>query len=307
MNAHAPASTAALSRRAIASFPLNAVLFAAAQDGIHYRFGDCVAAIEDNGNAVTVTFESGAREDFDLVVGADGLHSRTRALTFGEESDFVHHLGCYQAHFTTDNFLDLDYSGLLLNRPGRTVGCYSVHQNREIVVGLFFDSPPVTYDRADTVAQRQWVAQVFADMGWRTGELLEAMNGCDDFYFDPISQVMTGEPYRGRVALVGDAAYSPSLLSGMGTTLAIVGATVLADELISNPGDHQHAFRRYHARIADMITLSQDLARASRGWFIQPDNEQDAHSADEESTVLRSRAVHAASFAFRESPRIRAM
>lgn len=285
---------------------LSAVLFAAAQDGIDYRFGDFVAALDDTGGQVAVTFQSGRRRDFDLVVGADGLHSQTRALAFGPESEYVHHLGCYQAHFTTDNILNLERAGLLLNRPGRTLGCYSVHRDREIVVGLFFDSPPVTYDRSDSAAQQVWVKQAFAGMGWRTVELLGRMDHADDFYFDSVAQVVVEQPYRGRIALVGDAAYSPSLLSGMGATLATIGAAALADELNATPDDHLGAFGRYHERTAAMVTLSHQLARVSRGWFIQPENETGPASvvfADEQSDALRQRVLEAAGAAARSASR----
>lgn len=276
---------------------LSAVLFAAAQDGITYRFNDSVTSLDDAGSHVAVTFQNGRRHDFDLVIGADGLHSQTRALAFGPEPEFVRHLGCYQAHFTTDNVLNLDRSGLLFNRPGRTLGCYSVERNRKIVVGLFFDSPAVPHDRTDTGAQQFWLKEAFAGMGWRTAELLDAMDHADDFYFDAVAQVVVGQPYRGRVGLVGDAAYSPSLLSGMGATLAIIGAAVLADELTTTPDDHLRAFSRYHQRTAEMITLSHQLARVSRGWFIQPATETSLASvafADEQSDALRQRVLDAA-------------
>lgn len=281
---------------------LNTVLFDAAQDGVTYRFDDSIAALTDTGNHVEVTFNSGTAADFGLVIGADGLHSHTRALVLGPETDFVHHLGCYQAHFTTDNILDLRHSGLLMNQPGRTVGCYSIRQNQQIVVGLFFDSDVTAYDRANVAAQQHWVRGVFADMGWRTKDLLAAMDCADDFYFDSIARVVTAQPYRGRVALVGDAAYSPSLFSGMGATLAIVGAAVLADEIIATPHDHQRAFRRYRARIEGMITLSHQLARVSREWFIQSCTERQHFEGltliDAESDVLRKQVLDAACTAF---------
>jgi 2-polyprenyl-6-methoxyphenol hydroxylase-like FAD-dependent oxidoreductase len=283
---------------------LSAVLFAAAQDGITYRFNDSVASLDDAGSHVVVTFRGGRRQDFGLVIGADGLHSHTRALAFGPESEFVHHLGCYQAHFTADNMLNLEHAGLLLNRPGRTLGCYSVHGNREIVVGLFFDSPPVGYDRSDAAAQQVWVKEVFTGMGWRTTELLDRMDLADDFYFDSVAQVVVVQPYRGRVALVGDAAYSPSLLSGMGATLAIIGAAALADELNATPDDHLRAFSRYQERTADMIALSHELARVSRGWFIQSAADTgpgDAVSADDQSDALRQRVLDAARAAWADT------
>jgi 2-polyprenyl-6-methoxyphenol hydroxylase-like FAD-dependent oxidoreductase len=283
---------------------LSAVLFAAAQDGMTYGFNESVAFLDDAGSHVAVTFESGRRRDFDLVIGADGLHSHTRTLVFGPESEFVHHLGCYQAHFTTDNILKLERSGLLLNQPGRTLGCYSVDHNRGIVVGLFFDSPPVPYDRTDIAAQQVWLKEAFTGMGWRTAELLDRMNHADDFYFDSVAQVVVEQPHRGRVALVGDAAYSPSLLSGMGATLAIIGAAVLADELNATPDDHLRAFGRYQQRTAEIVALSQQLARVSRGWFIQPETETQPASlvsADQQSDALRQRVLEAAWAACAES------
>lgn len=286
---------------------LNAVLFDAAQTGVEYRFGESIRSLHDRGDGVAVTFDSGRRGDFGLVIGADGLHSRTRALAFGPETEFVRHLGCYQAHFTTDNILGLHNAGLLFNRPGRSLGCYTVHQNRELVIGLFFESAQRAYDRADVAAQRHWINRTFDGMGWRAAELLEAMQACDDFYFDAIAQVALASPYRGRVALVGDAAYGPSLLSGMGATLAIVGAAVLADELSCRSGDHRQAFARYEARIRDMTRLSQELARASLGWFIQPDDADGIPpdtqlAADRESDVLRDRTLAAVRAALGNRP-----
>lgn len=144
---------------------LNAVLFNAAQTGVEYRFGDSIRSLHERGDDVAVTFDSGRHGHFDVVIGADGLHSRTRTLAFGPESDFVRHLGCYQAHFTTGNVLGLRNAGLLLNRPGRTLGCYTVHQSRELVIGLFFESAQRAYDRADPAAQRHWIHRVFEGMG----------------------------------------------------------------------------------------------------------------------------------------------
>ncbi|CPW24168.1 Conserved hypothetical protein (Putative monooxygenase) [Mycobacteroides abscessus] len=203
---------------------LNAVLFNAAQAGVEYCFGDSIRSLDEGGDDVAVTFDSGRRGHFGVVIGADGLHSRTRTLAFGPESNFVRHLGCYQAHFTTGNVLGLRNAGLLLNRPGRTLGCYTVHQNTELVIGLFFESAQRAYDRADPAAQRHWTHRVFEGMGWRTAELLEAMWTCDDFYFDSIAQVSLANPCRGRVALVGDAAYgiSTTLTSVSGLSRALV-------------------------------------------------------------------------------------
>ncbi|MFI9273539.1 FAD-dependent monooxygenase [Kitasatospora sp. NPDC052896] len=247
---------------------LNAILLGAAQDGVEYLFGDTVTALADTGDDVRVTFDSGARRTFDLVVGADGLHSRTRSLAFGPETDFVRHLGCYQGHFTMPNTLGLDRTGLLLNLPGRTLGCYTVHDNRDLVVGWFFRSESLTYDRRDIAAQQRLVAEAFTGLGWKVPELVDAMHRSTDFYFDPISQVVMDGMHRGRIVLAGDAAHAPSLLSGVGATLAIVGAAVLAEEIISSPDDAEAAFARYEKRINEMVTLGRELAVRSKDWFV---------------------------------------
>ncbi|MFI1920210.1 FAD-dependent monooxygenase [Nocardia sp. NPDC020380] len=276
---------------------LNAILLAATGTGVDYLFGDSITALDDTPDAVDVTFDSGAHRTFDLVIGADGLHSRTRALAFGPESAYVHHLGCYQAHFTIPNTLGLTHTGLLMNLPGRTFGCYTIHENREVVLGWFFRSAALTYDRHDTAAQQLLVADAFADVDWRIPELLDAMRDSEDFYFDPISQVVMPEIRGGRVALVGDAAFAPSLISGVGATLAIVGAAALADEIISAPADIESALTRYQKRVAEMATLGRELAVRSKDWFIFP-KDATAHritqSAEDRVHALREEVVAAA-------------
>ncbi|MEU5761260.1 FAD-dependent monooxygenase [Nocardia sp. NPDC047648] len=276
---------------------LNTILLGTTQAGVDYLFGDSVEALDETRDGIHVTFDSGGRRTFDFVVGADGLHSRIRSLTFGPETSFVRHLGCYQGHFTMPNDLDLDRTGLLLNLPGRTLGCYTIHNNHELVIGWFFDSEPLTYDRRDITVQQKLVADAFADAGWRVPDLVDAMYRSNDFYFDPIDQVVMEELHCGRVALVGDAAYAPSLLSGVGATLAIVGAAVLADEIISEPADVGLAFARYQKRITEMITLGRELAIRSKDWFILPAGAEDLQislAEEEQVHALREHVVAAA-------------
>lgn len=283
---------------------LNAILLAATRTGVEYRFGDSITALDDTSDTVDVTFDSGDHSTFDLVIGADGLHSRTRGLAFGPESAYVHHLGCYQAHFTIPNTVGLSHTGLLMNLPGRTFGCYTIHENREVVLGWFFRSGTLTYDRRDTTAQQRLVADAFAGLDWRIPELLGAMHDSEDFYFDPISQVVMPEICSGRVALVGDAAYAPSLISGVGATLAIVGAAALADEIIATPDDVESALTRYQKRVTEMATLGRELAVRSKDWFIFP-KDAAAHritQAEEDRVhALREEVVAAAN---RACPRL---
>jgi 2-polyprenyl-6-methoxyphenol hydroxylase-like FAD-dependent oxidoreductase len=244
------------------------ILHSATAGGTEYRFDDAIAAMTEDADGVHVTFERSAPRTFDLVIGADGLHSRVRALAFGPEADYVRDLGLYCAIFTAPNDLALERTGLAYSTPNRLVAVYSARQNTEAKVLLYFGSPPLDYDRRDVEQQRAIVAREFAEVGWVTPRLLAAMRTAPDFYFDSISQVRMDRWSRGRVALVGDAGYCPSSLSGMGTGLAIVGAYVLAGELAAAGGDHGTAFARYEAAMRSYVAGCQKLGDGVAGWMV---------------------------------------
>ncbi|WP_412537893.1 FAD-dependent monooxygenase [Longispora sp. K20-0274] len=210
-----------------------------------YLFDDSVTGLAEDEHGVTVTFERHPARRFDLVIGADGLHSNIRALTFGPESRFVHHLGVHCAVFPVDNYLDLDHTGLAYRPAGKMVALYSARHNTEARAMFLFGSPPLTYDRRDVTRQKTLLAEAFAGVGWQTANLLDRMWDAPDFYFDSVAQVRMDRWSAGRIALLGDAAYSPCLLSGMGSGLAVVGAYVLAGELAAAGGDHRTAFDAY--------------------------------------------------------------
>jgi 2-polyprenyl-6-methoxyphenol hydroxylase-like FAD-dependent oxidoreductase len=182
-----------------------------------------------------VSFERSAPRRFDLVVGADGSHSAVRALAFESEADCTEPLGCYTTWFTAPAEVELDGWFLMHNAPGGLVA--SVRPGRlpgEHKVGLSFRSEPLAYDRTDIAAQKALVAERFAGAGWEVPRLIAAMHAADDFVLDPIAQVHLPAWTRGRVALLGDAAWSPTPLTGLGTSLALVGAYVLAGELATD-------------------------------------------------------------------------
>ncbi|GIG60021.1 FAD-dependent oxidoreductase [Longispora fulva] len=212
---------------------------------VEYLFDDSVTSLAEDAQGVTVTFERHPARRFDLVIGADGLHSNVRALTFGPESQFVRHLGVHCAVFPLDNYLDLDHTGLAYRPAGKMVAVYSARHNAEARAMFLFGSPPLTYDRRDVTRQKTLLAEAFAGVGWETATLLDRMWDAPDFYFDSVAQIRLDRWSKGRVALLGDAAYSPCLLSGMGSGLAIVGAYVLAGELAAARGDHRVAFDAY--------------------------------------------------------------
>lgn len=239
------------------------LLYEATLPDTEYLFDDTVTGIDQDTDpgAVTVTFEKAPPRRFALVVGADGPHSAVRALAFGPERDFVHPLGLHTAWFTTtDHDLDLDGWYLMHNAPGGLVA--SARPGRlpgEIKAGFSFRSPPLAHDRHDVAAQRELVARRFAHVGWEAPRLLRAMRTAPDFFLDSMGQVRLDSWSRGRVALLGDAGYCATPLTGLGTSLALVGAYVLAGELAAAAGDHPVAYRRYDEVMRPYVTRAQQM------------------------------------------------
>ncbi|AXB42564.1 FAD-dependent monooxygenase [Amycolatopsis albispora] len=245
---------------------LSRLLHERTRDHTEYLFGDSIASMTEDADGVRVCFEHGEPRTFDLVLGADGLHSNVRALAFGPESRFIRFLGYYVAGFEMPNFLGLDHTGLMYNVPGLGVNVGSAGGKTD--GGFVFPSEELDYDRRDLDAQKQLVARRCAGAGWEVPRLLEAMWAAPEMYFDSISQVRMPSFQRGRVALVGDAGYGATL-GGLGTGTAMVGAYVLAGELAVAHGDHRVAFPRYEERMRGYAEGCQKLAEGA-GPFLAP-------------------------------------
>lgn len=246
---------------------LSGLLYEATLPDTEYIFGDSVTGLDQDDDGVTVTFEKTSPRRFGLVIGADGLHSVVRALAFGPESGFIRPLNVYNAWFTTTEPMDLDGWYQMYNAPGGLVA--SARPGRmpgEIKAGLSFRSDGVTYDRHDTDAQRALVASRFADAGWEVPTLLRGMDTASDFFFDSMGQVRLPGWSRGRVALLGDAGYCPTPITGLGTSLALVGAYVLAGEL-ATAGDHHAAFRSYDEIMGPYVREAQKLPPGGASGF----------------------------------------
>jgi 2-polyprenyl-6-methoxyphenol hydroxylase-like FAD-dependent oxidoreductase len=221
------------------------ILYDVTSQHTEYLFGDSITSLTEDAHGVSVTFERAAPRRFDLVIGADGLHSNTRRLAFGPEEQFVKHLGLYCAIFTTGNHLGLDHTGHAYRIAGKMVAMYSAHHNTQAKAVFYFASQLLDLDRRDVERQQAVLAEQFAGTGWQSDRLLKEMRHAPDFYFDSVGQIHMDSWSRGRVVLLGDAAYCPSSLSGMGSGLALVGAYVLAGELAAADGDHRAAFAQY--------------------------------------------------------------
>jgi 2-polyprenyl-6-methoxyphenol hydroxylase-like FAD-dependent oxidoreductase len=244
------------------------ILHDATRQGTEYVFGDSITSLTEDADGVRVTFERAAPRRFGLVIGADGLHSNTRRLVFGPEERHVKHLGVHCAIFTTANHLGLDHAGHAYRTAGRLVALYSARGNTEARAAFYFASPLLDLDRRDVAGQQAVLAEHFAGNGWESDRLLREMRHAPDFFFDSVGQVRMETWTRGRVALVGDAAYSPSSLSGMGTGLALVGAYVLAGELAAARGDHRVAFARYEEEMREYAAGCVKMGDGVAGFMV---------------------------------------
>ena len=211
---------------------LAAILHDATRSDVEYVFGDSIRTLAQDEGGVEVTFEHGAARRFDFVVGADGLHSTVRRLTFGDESRFRRYIGGYLAVYTVPNHLQLQGRMLTYLTPGKLAATYPVRQTGQARAAfLFRRHQEFDYDHRDLDHQRRLLHEVFAADGWEVPRLLAGMNNADDFYFDSISQIVMDHWSDRRITLVGDAAYSPGPAVGGGTSIAVIGAYLLADAL----------------------------------------------------------------------------
>ncbi|MEV5726275.1 FAD-dependent monooxygenase [Streptomyces pharetrae] len=234
-----------------------------------YIFSDSIASLTETSSGVRADFHSGISRDFDLVIGADGLHSNVRRLTFGPEEDYVSHLGYYAATWQLPNDLGIGKGSVGYNVPGRLASVGTDHRDPARAGAFFvFAAPELSYDRHDLEQQKRLIAGAFSGLGWEVPRLLESLHQAPDLYFDSISRADVNTWHTGRVCLVGDAACGATI-GGMGTGTAMVAAYVLAGELARAQGDHRTAFTRYESRLRTYAEGCQ--AGGSRtGKFLAP-------------------------------------
>jgi 2-polyprenyl-6-methoxyphenol hydroxylase-like FAD-dependent oxidoreductase len=239
-------------------------LYAPIKDRVEFLFGDSIASLDDRGDCVDVVFASGAARSFDLVVGADGLHSNTRRLVFGPDEQFHSYIGYAFAGFTMPNDLGFSHEGVIWNVPGRAAVFYAQEPDQPVHGFLTFRQEEPPYDAfRNPENQRELVSGKFPETSWHVPKLVQAMRNADDLFFDVVSQIHMPTWSRRRVALVGDAAYATSFMSGQGSSVALVGAYVLAGELATH-ADHAAAFTAYEQRIRGFVEQNQALVTAGR-------------------------------------------
>ncbi|MEU1289826.1 FAD-dependent monooxygenase [Kitasatospora sp. NPDC005856] len=236
----------------------------AAGPGVEYRFGDAIDTLVQHAEGVEVRFRGGTERSFDLVVGADGLHSNTRRLVFGPEADYLHPIGTYVAGWSAPNHLGLD-RWEIAHRDGDDPNWFcmamTVRDNSElrVFVGFHSDEPLADMLPRDPARQRQLVAERSAHARWELPRFLKAMGETDAFHYDVIAQIRMDRWSEDRVVLLGDAGYCCSPATGQGTSVALTAAYVLAGELHAADGDHRTAYPAYERRLRDHVAANQAI------------------------------------------------
>jgi 2-polyprenyl-6-methoxyphenol hydroxylase-like FAD-dependent oxidoreductase len=242
---------------------LSRVLYDDTRDGVEYVFGDRIAELTPDADGVDVTFAGGGRRRFDLVIGADGLHSALRAMVFGPHERFVHHLGRMVAFYTVPNDFGLDRWLIDYQEPGtgRSAGLRPIQDATRAMASFSFPAADLEIDYRDVPAQKRLLRERMKDMGWWAPRILAYLDDAPDFYLDQVAQVKMDRWSNGRIGLLGDAAFSSSPLSGAGTGLALVGAYLLAGELAAAGWEPAAGFAAYERRMRPYVEANQEIGR----------------------------------------------
>ena len=237
---------------------LSEILYDATRHDVEYVFGDRIVALADDG---VVTFERATARRFDVVIGADGLHSGVRRIVFGPESRYSRWLGGYVAVASIPDDQHLhDHMRTLLG-VDRMVGVYSARHMTDARAFFLFRPATELDDRhRDVARQKQLLREAFGDLDGEVPRLLDQVDQASAFYFDAITQLAMDHWTQGRVALVGDAGYCPGPAVGGSTSLAVVGAYTLAGELADAGGDPAIAYPAYEAAMSDYVQRSRRFA-----------------------------------------------
>lgn len=254
-------------------------------EGVPCYFNQMISSIKQNAGDVEVQFKDGRSEHYDLVVGADGLHSTTRRLVFDKDEYELVDLGAYFSVFSIPNYLNLSHTEVQCEANQKLLSITSDKNPKIAEAAFLFRAKNVLNNIRDEKAQKRLLCDTFQNFGWETSKILELMSDSNDFYFDSVTQVKMKSWTKGRVALLGDAGYSASPLSGQGNNLALVGAYVFAGELKQAGGNYHRAFNRYNELLHPFVAANQKLGILSNESFLVQD-EVSKEVAEERSNKI---------------------
>jgi 2-polyprenyl-6-methoxyphenol hydroxylase-like FAD-dependent oxidoreductase len=246
---------------------LSRLLFDKIKNDTEIVFGDEVVGLQERPDSVQVKFKHRDQRRFDLVIGADGLHSAVRRLVFGSQDQFEKRLGYIVAAFEVSGYRPRDEDVYVTYcQPGRMLGRVALNKDRTLFLFVFAKDNGARSDIFDPTAQKALLRKVFDDGKWETSRILAEMERTRDLYFDRVSQIKMPRWSQGRVALVGDAAFCVSLMAGQGSALAMMGGYVLAGELAK--AQHETAFANYEKLLRAFIEKKQRGAeRFASAWL----------------------------------------
>ena len=248
---------------------LSALIHRVLDGRVETMFGDSIAEIDELDHTVRIRFEHARSRDVDLVIGADGLHSRLREIAFGSEAQFEFSLGYHVAAFELEGYRPRDELVYVSHAiPGRQVSRFAMRDDKTLFLFVFRDTHRPDALPGSVGDRRAVLGEVFGDIGWECPRILAALGDVTDIYLDSVSQIRMDQWARGRTALVGDAAACVSLLAGEGTGLAMAEAYVLAGELRNGADDHAAAFARYQERLMPLLRRKQESAARFASSFL---------------------------------------
>jgi 2-polyprenyl-6-methoxyphenol hydroxylase-like FAD-dependent oxidoreductase len=271
------------------------VLYDDTRDGVEYVFDDRIAELAADADGVDVTFASGGRRRFDLVVGADGLHSSLRAMVFGPRERFIRHLGLVLAFYSVPNEFGLDRWMIEYQdrASGRSALLRPIQDATRAMAMFSFPSADFDVDHRDIEAHKRLLRERTAGLGWLSPRILAHLDDTPDFYLDQVAQVVMDRWSNGRIGLIGDAAFSASPMSGGGTGLALVGAYLLAGELAAAGWDPEAGFAAYERRMRPFVEANQEIGRLHVDSLLPKPDAEPAPEPDMEAfTALIDRAIN---------------
>jgi 2-polyprenyl-6-methoxyphenol hydroxylase-like FAD-dependent oxidoreductase len=250
-----------------------------------FLFSNSISFLEETGAGIDVSFKTGAPRRFDLVFGCDGAHSGTRKLWFGPEQDYAYYLGAYFSITIVNKILVPERTMQTFSVPCKTVSLNAYNGKTDIIF-IYLSEDEINYDYRDVAGQRKMITDQFTGQGWRTEELLQEVEASESFYFDKFTQIKMPAWSKGRVALIGDAAYCPSPAAGQGGSLALQGAATIAEALSKHGGNYLPAFKEYEQNLRPLIEEIQSTAEENIKTYFVLKTEEEIRKRNTEAKVF---------------------